>query len=141
MTDSTLRSLRKHHASTRMRLNANDFRGAGLLKSRLATTPGEMESLRPAWDALYRTADYTIFQSFSWNHLAARAFSKNNLCIAYAEGGEEGAALIPAVVEQGGLAFLGDAMFDYRDVLACGEPSALRQAWSQLAGLGLRFSL
>jgi CelD/BcsL family acetyltransferase involved in cellulose biosynthesis len=99
-----------------------------------------MESLRPAWDALYRTADYTIFQSFSWNHLAARAFPKNNLCIVYAEG-QEGAALIPGVAEQGGLAFLGDAMFDYRDVLACGEPSALRQAWSQLAGLGLRFSL
>jgi CelD/BcsL family acetyltransferase involved in cellulose biosynthesis len=111
-----------------------------LLKTLLATTLAEVQSLRPAWESLYQAYAHTLFQSFSWNHLAAQAFPSIGLCVAYAES-DNGAALIPAVMARTQLCFLGNPLFDYCDVLGSGEESVLRHTWGQLAKLGMPLSL
>jgi CelD/BcsL family acetyltransferase involved in cellulose biosynthesis len=111
-----------------------------LLKTLLATTLAEVQSLRPAWESLYRASCHTLFQSFSWNYLAAQAFFSGGLCVAYAES-ENGAALIPAAMARSRLGFLGNPLFDYCDVLASGEESLLRHTWAELAKLGMPLSL
>ncbi len=108
-----------------------------MLRSVVATSAGELESLRPEWERLYRTGDYTFFQSFSWNFLGARCFAHcESPCVVYVED-EAGAALVPAAVREDRIVLLGDALFDYRDVLAGGDPGLLRRAWGKLAGFGL----
>jgi CelD/BcsL family acetyltransferase involved in cellulose biosynthesis len=107
-------------------------------KTILASTPGELECLRPAWDALYRAGDYTLFQSFRWNYLAARAFHTHTIRVVYRER-QGSAALVPAAVEGGRLGLIGEALFDYRDVLSSGDPGVIRDAWGQLSHFGLGF--
>ena len=50
---------------------------------------------------------------------------------------DAGAALIPGAIADHGFTLLGEALFDYRDVLAAGDPSLLRQAWQEVAALKL----
>lgn len=87
--------------------------------------------------------DCTFFQSFAWNRLAARAFvgSEEPYCVMVST--DSGAAIIPAAITSGGkrVGLLGDALFDYRDVLAGGGDDALRRAWDELARLGLPMSV
>lgn len=108
-----------------------------------ARSPAEMERLRPAWERLYASGHYTRFQSFSWNHLAARVFAHREWPnIVFGEN-DAGAAIIPAVLTENGrrLGFLGEALFDYRDVLFEGDAHVLECAWEELAALRLPFSL
>lgn len=107
-----------------------------------ARSAAELEALRPRWEALYAAGNHTLFQSFQWNLLAARAFGHREAPeVAYAENGS-GAAIIPAVrVENGArLGLLGETLFDYRDVLAAGDSEALSAAWRELARLDLPFA-
>ncbi|MGZ4821163.1 MAG: GNAT family N-acetyltransferase [Terriglobales bacterium] len=92
-----------------------------------------LEPLRSAWQCLYRGGGYSMFQSPGWNLLAARMFSGVAVpMVIHAESGN-GAAIIPACVTAAGISFLGEALFDYRDVLACGDDEVLRRAWQQVA--------
>lgn len=92
-----------------------------------------LEPLRSAWERLYRDGGYSIFQSPGWNLLAARVFSAvAEPMVIHAES-ENGAAIIPACLTDGPISFLGEALFDYRDVLARGDDRVLRRAWQQVA--------
>lgn len=106
----------------------------------IARTPAELERLRRPWTRLQQACPSTLFQSFEWNLLAARHFAgREPLHVVYAEAGA-GAALVPTCESCGALAFLGEALFDYRRFLHIGG-SALALAWEALAELGLPLSV
>jgi CelD/BcsL family acetyltransferase involved in cellulose biosynthesis len=102
----------------------------------VAENPTEIESLRERWEKLPAP---TMFQSFAWNYAAACVFrDREKPHVVYAET-DSGAALIPAAVRDGKLRMLGDAMFDYRDVLLQGDAGVLEAAWARVAELGFDF--
>ena len=108
-----------------------------------ARSAAEMDRLGPAWQALYAAGKYTRFQSFSWNQLAARIFSERHWPnVVYVEN-DAGVAIIPAVLTDNGtrLSLLGDALFDYRDVLFEGDAYVLECAWQELVALNLPLSV
>jgi hypothetical protein len=79
----------------------------------------------------------TLFQSFAWNRLAATRFARRaHPCVVVAES-DSGAALIPAAMGRNQLTLLGEAVFDYRDVLWAGSEEVLQAAWRRLADLQL----
>lgn len=96
-----------------------------------------MDRLRPAWEQLCGSSPATLFQSFSWNRLAASLFAaREEPCVVLVQN-DSGAALIPGAIADHGFTLLGEALFDYRDVLSQGDPAALRLAWQEVAGLKL----
>jgi CelD/BcsL family acetyltransferase involved in cellulose biosynthesis len=107
------------------------------LRITIATTPAEIERLRPTWERLYRPAEQTAFQSFELNALAARHFSDREAPYIVAAENGSSAALIPAAVRAGTneITLLGESLFDYRDVLHRGSPEALEAAWAEVAKL------
>lgn len=111
------------------------------MKLRIARSQAEIGPLRSAWERLYSPERHTIFQTFAWNRLAAEMFSgRERPHVIYAENAG-GAALIPAAIASDRISFLGEALFDYRDVLTAGDGSALASAWLELARLGLPLSV
>lgn len=101
---------------------------------RLIRNHHELEEIRPLWEYLYSSGNYTIFQSFEWNRLAARIFGERESPVVVAVGCENGAAIIPACANgSGGLSLLGETLFDYRGVLHAGDPAVLEDAWRMLA--------
>lgn len=98
-----------------------------------------MERLRPLWLALERASGLTLYQSYRWNHAAASILAAAP-CVVAVEN-DRGAAIIPAAIENGALTFLGDALFDYRDVLSS-DDQALAAAWRAVADMNrpLRFT-
>lgn len=97
-----------------------------------------MDRLRPVWDHLYHGCGAnTLFQTFSWNLLAASLFSSREEPYVVFLESDAGQALIPGAIADHGFTLLGEALFDYRDVLACGDPAVLRLAWQEVAALGL----
>ncbi|HYL97105.1 MAG TPA: hypothetical protein VET69_14970 [Terriglobales bacterium] len=108
-----------------------------MLRKMVARSAAEMDRLRPAWDNLYRACPSTLFQSFSWNRLAASLFAAREEPYVVLLENDTGAALIPGAIADHGFTLLGEALFDYRDVLAAGDPSLLRQAWQEVAALKL----
>jgi CelD/BcsL family acetyltransferase involved in cellulose biosynthesis len=118
-----------------------------MAKMVIAQSAEELEALASAWQELYSHSEATIFQSPAWNLLAARIFaSRQQPYVIYAESAG-GRALIPAALQQtppqpqkphsAKIVFLGDELFDYRDVLCRGDSTLLPAAWSALAKLGL----
>lgn len=106
-------------------------------RTAIARSAAEMESLGAAWERLHRDGGYSLFQSFSWNLLAARIFaSREAPRVVHVESGS-GEAIVPACIRADGrLGLLGETLFDYRDVLVAGDRAVLRQAWEALAGEG-----
>jgi CelD/BcsL family acetyltransferase involved in cellulose biosynthesis len=102
-----------------------------------------MDCLGPTWQSLYTREDCTIFQSFAWNRLAARAFLDREEPYCVMVSTDSGAAIIPAAIAEQGrrIALLGEVLFDYRDVLTGGSNVALRRAWGELARLKLPLSV
>lgn len=102
-----------------------------------------MDCLRPTWRSLYVRQDATLFQSFAWNRLAARAFVKTEEPYVVMASNDSGAAIIPAAIADNGsrIVLLGDELFDYRDVLSGGDEGPLRHAWAELHNLGLPISV
>lgn len=84
-----------------------------------------------------------MFQSFAWNRLAARAFVATEEPFVVMVSNDSGAAIIPAAVADKGrrIVMLGEALFDYRDVLTGGDDDPLRRAWGELAKLELPMSV
>ncbi len=109
-----------------------------LFRVTVARSLSEIEQLRPAWEVLQAaTENSTVFQSFTWNRVAAQTFmERQQPRVVFAES-DAGAALIPACVsaKTGRIEFLGEALFDYRDVLAVGDLTVQRVAWERLARL------
>ncbi len=108
----------------------------------IARSADEMERLRSRWDFLHSSAGsrVTLFQSFAWNWLAARIFAETERPFVVCAESESGSAIIPAAVGRDGtlVTFLGEALFDYRDVLCAGERDALCAAWREIERLGLQ---
>ncbi|MCU1284423.1 MAG: hypothetical protein JWO13_773 [Acidobacteriales bacterium] len=99
----------------------------------IATSADEMELLRPAWESLYATGHYTIFQKYGWNQLAARIFEESERPLVVLVENGFSAAIIPAAINsKNELMLLGEKLFDYRDVLWTGNPEILESAWATL---------
>lgn len=113
--------------------------GPGLLRSVVATSPIEIEALADRWHSLYRPGAHTLFQSFDWNLLAARCF-RNEAPRVVAIEDDNGSAVLPACLSGAELSFLGNSLFDYRDLLADSADSAAA-AWLQLSTLNRPFLL
>ena len=96
-----------------------------------------MDRLRPVWNHLYQTSPVSLFQSFDWNRLAASCFAAREQPFVVLVESDAGAALIPGAIADHGFTLLGEALFDYRDVLCAGDPALLRRAWQEVAALGL----
>jgi CelD/BcsL family acetyltransferase involved in cellulose biosynthesis len=112
-----------------------------MLRITIVRSSDGLQHLRSAWERLYRDGGYSIFQSPAWNLLAAGAFSSRAVPMVIHAEGEDGAAIIPACVSNGGISFLGETLFDYRDVLAAGDGQVLRRAWQQVAAAQRALSL
>ncbi|HYH00823.1 MAG TPA: GNAT family N-acetyltransferase [Terriglobales bacterium] len=84
-----------------------------------------------------------MFQSYEWNRLAAQYFAgREQPFVVFCED-DNGFALVPAAIADGGgrIVLLGESLFDYRDVLAEGDPDTLTRAWQKLAELCLPLSV
>jgi CelD/BcsL family acetyltransferase involved in cellulose biosynthesis len=112
-----------------------------LFQIRVAKTIHELDRLRSRWQGLL-TPEHTVFQSFAWSRMAMAMFSSTATPHVVVAESDSGTAIIPAVVGGGGsyVGMLGEALFDYRDVLAEGDGSVLRRAWSEIAALDLPLS-
>ncbi len=108
----------------------------------IATSPGEIERLRPTWERLHRCEEQTVFQEFALNRLAAAHFSDRETPYVVLAESESSAALIPAAARRhnGEITLLGESLFDYRDVLHQGSDEALLAAWNEIARLNRAFS-
>jgi CelD/BcsL family acetyltransferase involved in cellulose biosynthesis len=107
----------------------------------VARSAAEIEKLRDAWLALEWATPSTIFQSFAWNLQAARSFADREApFVVYAEN-ESGAVILPAAVNAQGITMLGEALFDYRDLLWSGDRGLSAAAWAEVARLGLSFAV
>ena len=102
---------------------------------RIARSATEMESLGPLWRELERAEPATIFQSYAWNLAAGRHFSDRAQPLVVALESDAGAVIVPSVqVADGQAAFLGEALFDYRDVLVAGDHAVVPEALAILGG-------
>src|SRR6266404_993279 len=112
--------------------------GDSLGRVAIASTLSEIDGLRDLWLRLERANGGTLFQSFRWNRLAAETFWREAPYIVAAET-SGGAAIIPACFAADGrsLSLIGEALFDYRDLLHEGDDDALLLAWRALAELRL----
>jgi CelD/BcsL family acetyltransferase involved in cellulose biosynthesis len=107
----------------------------------IACSLAGLDLLRSSWERLYSPERHTIFQTFAWNRLAAAVFRDREVpYVVYVEN-STGAALIPAAIAGNGITFLGETLFDYRDVLFAGDGQALRAAWQELARLALPLTI
>jgi CelD/BcsL family acetyltransferase involved in cellulose biosynthesis len=104
-----------------------------MLRIALYRSAHALEPLRGVWEGLCRDSDHSIFQTFTWNLLAARAFAAAEEPLVIHAENDSGAALIPACLRADHVSLLGDTLFDYRDVLAAGDDEVLRRAWQQVA--------
>jgi CelD/BcsL family acetyltransferase involved in cellulose biosynthesis len=103
-----------------------------MLRIAILRSAQDLEPLRCAWERLYREGQHSLFQSPAWNLLAARAFAAvEEPMVIHAEN-DSGAAIIPACIAGDHISLLGNALFDYRDALAAGDPEVLRRAWQQV---------
>ncbi|MGC2108103.1 MAG: GNAT family N-acetyltransferase, partial [Candidatus Korobacteraceae bacterium] len=105
----------------------------------VARSACEMDRLAPLWTELLQQQRHTIFQSFFWNRLAAEVFPDRLTPYVVTVEAGSGAAIIPAAINHATnrMELLGEALFDYRDVLHAGDPETLRQAWLRVAACGL----
>jgi CelD/BcsL family acetyltransferase involved in cellulose biosynthesis len=103
----------------------------------IATSPAEIERLRPAWERLYRPERQSAFQNFGLNCLAAVHFAERESPYVVMAESDSSAALIPAAVRHstGEITLIGESLFDYRDVLHAGSNDALEAAWCEIAKL------
>ena len=103
-----------------------------------ARSATEMDRLAPLWNELLKNQEHTIFQRFSWNRLAAEIFADRLTPYVVSVESGSGAAIIPAAIHHISdcVQLLGDALFDYRDVLHAGDREALRLAWQEIANCG-----
>ena len=109
----------------------------------VARTADEIDDLRYFWESLEIQPSATMFQSFTWNHVAAKVFAEREGPIVVYSVDDSGAALIPTAVDlsRSRLTLLGETVFDYRDVLCVGDQQALSSAWSRLSEAGMKFAV
>ena len=99
--------------------------------------------IRPLWERLCATGDYTIFQSFDLNLLAAQRFAEREQPYVICAESSTGAAIVPAALrhKDNSIRLLGDELFDYRCFLHHGNDEVLRTALAVLAPLERRLEI
>ena len=104
----------------------------------IARSLAEMDRLAPLWNELLAGQSHSIFQRFEWNRLAADVFGDRMTPHVICVESDTGAAIIPASINYGTgqLQLIGEALFDYRDVLHAGDPQILHPPWRLLADTG-----
>jgi len=97
-----------------------------------------MLRLRPLWESLCAEENYTVFQRFDLNLLAAERFADREEPHIVCAESSNGAAIVPAVQRRsdGTIRLLGEELFDYRGFLHRGDDEVLRAALGKLAELG-----
>jgi CelD/BcsL family acetyltransferase involved in cellulose biosynthesis len=97
-----------------------------------------MLGIRTLWNQLYASGQYTVFQSFDLNLLAADRFAEREEPFVICAESKRGAALVPAVLRRGDrtVRLLGEELFDYRAFLHAGDDAVLRAALGALSELG-----
>jgi CelD/BcsL family acetyltransferase involved in cellulose biosynthesis len=95
----------------------------------------EMLRIRPLWESLYEADDYTVFQHFDLNLLAAARLGEREEPYVVCAESSGGAAIVPAVVRRsdGMIRLLGEELFDYRAFLHIGDDAVLRATLGALA--------
>lgn len=113
------------------------------LLTTIAQSAAEMESMAPLWNRLLLKQAHSVFQRFTWNKLAAHLFADRLRPYVVCVESDAGAAIIPAVINEREqqIEILGEALFDYRDVLHTGGAEVLQVAWQHIARLGLPLSI
>lgn len=108
------------------------------LKITVCRSAEEILRLRSLWESLYATGNYTVFQCFDLNLLAAIRFAEREEPYIVCAESPNGVAIIPAVTRRsdGTLRLLGEELFDYRTFFHTGGDEVLRAALSALAELG-----
>jgi CelD/BcsL family acetyltransferase involved in cellulose biosynthesis len=114
-----------------------------LIHKTLVRSAAEFAPLRRLWHDLFTRSSGTVFQRFEWNLLAAELFGEHRSPAVAVVEGDTGAAIIPACVNvyTESLELLGEALFDYRDILHDGSPDTLNTAWEMLADFNLPLSV
>ena len=109
----------------------------------VAHSASEMERIAPLWNDLLKAQSHTIFQRFSWNRLAAEVFQERVTPHVVWVESDAGAAIIPAALHHttNQIELIGEALFDYRDILHAGDDEILRLAWQEVAPCGKRLSV
>jgi len=97
-----------------------------------------MLRLRPLWKSLLEAGNYTVFQAFDLNLLAAERFAEREEPYIVCAESPNGATIVPAVLRRsdGSIRLLGEELFDYRAFLHSGDDEILRAAVGKLAELG-----
>lgn len=93
-----------------------------------------MLRIRPLWDRLCAAGNYTVFQNFDLNLLAAARFAEREEPYVVCAESPNGAAIIPAALRRSDetIRLLGEELFDYRAFLHCGDDDVLRAALGAL---------
>lgn len=97
----------------------------------------DLQQVRSLWNALYQSLGdrVTLFQTFALNELAAQLFADRERPYVVIAENDSGAAIIPACIRQTDVSFLGEELFDYREVLS-NDDAALSHAWQEIDRLG-----
>ena len=91
----------------------------------------------PGLSARGRLGATTLFQSYAWNEIAARVFAERERPYVVVAESDSGAAIIPACVRRDSVSLLGEELFDYRDVIACGDGAVTEAGWEKVRALRL----
>jgi CelD/BcsL family acetyltransferase involved in cellulose biosynthesis len=108
------------------------------LKITVCRSVEEMLRVRPLWESLCASGDFTIFQSFDLNLLAAARFAEREEPYVVCAESDRGAAIIPAALRRSDLTIrlLGEELFDYRTFMHRGDDEVLRAAVAALGVFG-----
>jgi CelD/BcsL family acetyltransferase involved in cellulose biosynthesis len=112
---------------------------------RIIERANDLAKVRQLWEEIASSARFvqpraaapTLFQSYAWNEIAARLFAGRERPHVVVAESDSGAAIIPACVRGDFVSLLGEELFDYRDVIVCGDEALLDRAWQKVADLAL----
>jgi CelD/BcsL family acetyltransferase involved in cellulose biosynthesis len=97
--------------------------------------------MKSRWQWLESQGDYTLFQGYELNRLAADWFAQRECPHVIVVESGSGMAIIPAVRRERELGLIGETLFDYRDVLSAGNGEVLEEAWRELAKPGMKLEV
>ena len=106
----------------------------------IARSVAEVEKLRPLWERALHASPATIFQDFDWNLLALETFPDQAPRFVAVET-DSSVAVLPLIIQDDALTLAGSPLFDYRDAVCSGDPSALEAALESAASFGLSLSI
>ena len=108
-----------------------------MLKLETLRSAHELDHLRSRWTWLEKQSNGGLFQSYELNRRAAAWFAARETPHVILAESDSGMAILPAVRRERELGLIGEALFDYRDVLSAGDPKVLEDGWRELARLKL----